>query len=346
MSRRVSIGGVAAALAGLGMLAAVLLAGASAPGLDQAPIGDPECNAANFPNHSTGGGLQEFRPTTQGVSAVYACIETAPGDRDVTLFVRPGTVAAPGEILTGQRVKVPGGTFDYVAFFLPSVLPTPSASYVLELRGGGMRWRAGPTGADSYPRGISSREDLLDFGFRTFGAVPPGLPSGAADQALLRDPPCNATTFRGAGSLVTPLYQEFVPTARGLAAVDLCLNTSRPNERVNLNVRTGTSRSPGVVVATGSTVVVTAGFQWVRITFAAVVPTAPGSTYVLELPQSAFFQWRSTCPGIGAGCTGVDTDLYPQGSAPDGRDYGFRTLAGKPLLRIVGPIAHDGPRAQ
>lgn len=316
------------------------LAAPADPGpIDQQPLGAPACTAEKFPNSSIPGTplRQEFRPSSIGLLAVDLCIETGAQDTDVAVFIREGTALQPGSYVGGHRETVAANTLGYVSFAFRHILyipkESPQTTYVIEtVSNGAFRWRAAPEFTDIYPLGRSNRPDELDYGFRTRWAVPPGLPSGQAEQALRKDPPCNDGALRGFGTLTTPLYQSFVPGKDGIAAVDLCVETLVSDQRIALNLRQGTAPSPGGVIATGSAVAEEPGIQWVRITFAKPVRVTPGQSYVLEVPESSAFRWRSSCPGLGAGCFEgeVDPDLYPAGSAPDGRDYGFRTIAGAP----------------
>jgi hypothetical protein len=92
-------------------------------------------------------------------------------------------------------------------------------------------------------------------------------------------------------------------------------------------------------------VIAVPGTQWVRFDFPGSAALTPGSPYLIEVPSSPSVQWRSTCPAVLGGCAGTeDPDLYTAGSAPDGRDYAFRTLAGNPqFLARVAMLAADTP---
>jgi len=167
---------------------------------------------------------------------------------------------------------------------------------------------------------------------------------GTLDQELVDRPACDDTAFRGFVSSVWPLRQEFVPVRRGLVAVDLCLDFLNDSETlVTARVLTGTAESPADVIGTASVTVSQAGFQWVHIDFPAELELAPGTLYVLELPTSGTFQWRSACCGGGQ-------DRYPAGGAaleysdgtvePRESDFGFRTFTGP--FGIAALLAKDG----
>jgi hypothetical protein len=337
-----------AGLAIVSVAAALTVAGVRAqapPGVDQAPVGDPACDAGSFPNFSAGPATlrQEFRPGAIGLAGLQLCVQ-APADSRVVAFVRMGTAFSPGLILGSAAVDIDEASFSYVTLSFGNIRYTPPGEYVIEVHASaGVRWRAAPTGTDLYPRGRSTREDGLDFAFRTLWAVPPGLPSGIADQHIFRDPPCNAGEFAGGVSLVTPLRQEFVPAVNGLSAIDLCLRTTVANQPARVIVRSGTLVAPGPGLAEASAVVAAPGVQWVRFTFAQPVRLAPGWTYLIEVPESGTFQWRSTCPGGDVFCSGrVDPDLYPAGAGLGGRDFGFRTIGASVAVALALPgIAAD-----
>lgn len=313
---------------------------------DQKLTGDPACNATTLRGFTSSGGplRQEFVPTATALAAVDLCVQIF-DPATVAVNIRSGTVSAPGGVLAAKSTAVSGAGFQFVRLTLDAALPTtPGTKYVIELPSSAtFQWRAScfavggactTIDPDLYPAGDSSRTPPSDFGFRTIAAAPDtgGAPTGVADQKLTGDPNCNATVFRGFTSAVSPSRQEFVPTATGLAAIDLCIQTFAAETPVAINIREGTAAAPGTVLAGGTASIMGGGFGWQRVLFSSVVPTTPGMKYVIELPNTSAFQWRATCGEVLGSCLSVDADLYPPGVSTRGgtSDFGFRTIAGTP----------------
>ena len=341
---------VAAVATGLAFQAA-----ASAGPVDQFLTGDPACNATNFRGSSVSDVLlmQEYIPDSPGTTGVDLCLDSSAPDRLAKVILYRGRIGALGDAVGAAEMVVDGATLGYVHFSFGEALFAPAGQkYVIAFSAGSnVLWRSRcglvadactSIDVDLYTKGISNRSDAADFGFRTTPGTPVGLPEGAADQKLRDDPPCNPSIFRGYASIAGPTSQEFVPSAVGLDAVDLCVQTFRADVPIRIRIRGSSSPFIGVIFATATGKTKAAGYQWVRIDLTGVLPTIPGARYVLEVTDSQQFQWRNTCPALGGSCPPVvDPDLYPPGSAPDGRDYGFRTLPGSPVTRRFGLVAGD-----
>jgi hypothetical protein len=98
---------------------------------------------------------------------------------------------------------------------------------------------------------------------------------------------------------------------------------------VDINIRTGTAAAPGDVIASGSRVYGGPNdLLWVHINLDAPVTLTPGTTYVLELPETAQFSWWGTCGDLVFDeCPTVGPDLYTPGvpNTTFVRDFAFRT---------------------
>lgn len=322
---------------------------------DQFLAGDPACTGENFRGFSGGIGsfAQEFVPDAPGLIGVALCIETAQPEVDVTVLVRTGTAQELGSIVGGGTARAHAVGFQFVAVSFSDIYPTtPGTTYVLQVPGsahflwrslcGAIRGECTSVDPDLYPKGESNRGDMADYGFRTFGGTPPGLPVGPSDQHMLGDPPCNASSFPSFVSSGGPLRQEVVPASPGLDAVDLCVQTFAPGQPVTITIRQGTAAAPGAVFGTATATVREPGFQWVRLDLTNVLPTTPGVMFVIEVPASATWQWRNTCPAGPGTCTAAEPDLYPAGTPGSGTwDYGFRTVGGTPLVQHMLLTARD-----
>lgn len=342
--------------AGALLVGLVFQSAAGAGPIDQFLTGDPACNATNFRGSSASDVLlmQEFVPGAPGTTGVDLCLNNTGADKLSKVILYRGSVGALGDAVGSAEMVVDAGASGYVHFSFEEALFAPAGKkYVIAFSGGSnVVWRsrcglvAGACTSidvDLYQKGMSNRSDAADFGFRTSPGTPAGLPEGIADQKLRDDPPCNPSIFRGYASIAGPTSQEFVPAVNGLDAVDLCVQTFTPSVSVTIRIRGASTPFTGIIfaTATGKTKVLP-GYQWVRIDLAGVVPTVPGFKYVIEVVDSQQFQWRNTCPALGGSCPPVvDPDLYPPGSAPDGRDYGFRTIAGSPFMRRFVFVAGD-----
>ena len=325
---------------------------------DQALAGDPDCGASEFRGFTTGAvsARQEFVPAAAGLSAVDLCLNVLDATA-LTVNIRAGTAALPGAILQTETRGVTATGFRWVRVtFAPVLGISPGTKYVIEVPTlVDFEWRAkcgSVAGActtidpDGYLPGVSNRASGSDFGFRTIAGPAPGLPIGVADQKLAGDPSCNASVFKGFVSTTGSLRQEFVPSTnvRGLDAVDVCVQIFALGTPVRVNIRTGTVGSPGPVIATVLITADTVGFQWLRLDLPNVVPTVGGGRYMIELPSTNTFQWRGTCAQVAGSCTSVDPDGYPPGGSNDNaiRDFGFRTIAGMPVIRFNPQVATDG----
>ncbi|MFN0148281.1 MAG: hypothetical protein ACKVT1_17410 [Dehalococcoidia bacterium] len=326
---------------------------------DQKLTGDPGCGPVEFRGFTASAGAtrQEFVPTAAGLAAIDLCINVLDASELVTVNIRSGTAAAPGAILQTESATASGPGYRWFRVPIDPILATtPTTKYVIELpSSANFQWRAkcGEVSGsctsidpDAYPPGVSTRVGGADFGFRTIAGTAPGAPSGTADQKLTGDPACSEANFKGFGSSAGPLRQEFVPvgTARGLDAVDLCLNIATAGTVVTLNVRTGTAQAPGPIIGTVNATAAGVGFQFLRFDLPSVVPTLGGTKYVLEVPASASFQWRGTCGTVAGTCLAIDADAYPPGVtnlAAIG-DFGFRTILGTPVMRALPMVASDG----
>jgi Dockerin type I domain len=160
-----------------------------------------------------------------------------------------------------------------------------------------------------------------------------GATLGTLDQRLTGNPVCSSLNFRGSYSSYSPLDQEFVPSVSQLQSVELCL-TITSGTQVTLNIRDGTAASPGAILATRTVTAATTGFQWVLVNLPAALATTPGHKLVLEIPNSATFNWTGTCGQIGGTCTSLDPDLYPAGVSNRASilDFAFRTYASPPFM--------------
>lgn len=349
----------ALALAVIALAVAILPAGraASHPNshIDQRLNDEPACNAVAFPDFASTASpvLQEFTPRADGLGALDLCLEV-PGDSiSFALNIREGSAAAPGATISSQIVTLPGSGPRWVHIDLPAAMPTTvGGRYTVELPNtAGLRWRhlcGGPStacavaGTDLYPDGVSGpliETQGGDFGFRTYRAQALGFMAGPADQKLTGDPiVCRATTFRGGAASTTPLRQEFIPLERGLAAVDLCIQTFDDFTPLRIRIREGTIDTPGDTIASVEAFSTIAGFQWVRATFDPTIELQRAGHYFIELPSSATFQWRRLCGSTGGGCTSIDPDGYTQGvsNAPEGADFAFRTIAGDVPAHLPG----------
>jgi len=325
---------------------------------DQKLLGDPSCGPGIFRGFTSSATpiRQEFVPVANGLGAVDLCINVVDASATLTINIRTGTAAVPGAILQSAAAAGSQGYQWLRVPLAPVLATTPGTMYVIEIPSSfGFQWRAkcGQVSGsctsldlDTYLPGASTRAGGADFGFRTIPGVPPGTPIGTADQNLTGDPACNAIKFVGFVSSPSPFRQEFVPStsARGLAAVDLCVNIATVGTEVTVNVRTGTALAPGPILATASVTATETGLQFLRLDLPAVVPTSAASKYVIEVPASVTFQWRGTCGAIVGACAAVDTDRYPLGGTNSSLigDFGFRTIAGTPFMRFMALVAADG----
>lgn len=324
---------------------------------DQSLLGDPPCDPSAFPDHSGPGTppAQEFVPGATGVAAVELCVQTLEDYLPVTIAIREGTATSPDAVLQQATGRTGIAGFQWVRVTLDPVLAVrPGERLVIQLDATTpVQWRAvcGTVNeacpllaGDAYPPGKSNRGDEADFGFRTIAGEPPGAPQGPADQKLANDPACRERNFGAFASSTRELRQSFMPTARGLDAVDLCLNILTASTVVTLNVRSGTIDQPGPVLATVTATAKSAGLQFLRFDLANALPTTPGASYVLEIPASGTFQWRGTCATPTDVCAVPNDDTYPRGAASGTgiRDFAFRTIAGEPFTRYL-PLLAQAP---
>jgi hypothetical protein len=309
---------------------------------DQKLAGDPGCGLMEFRGFYSGisAARQEFASSATGLTAVDLCINVTDASASVTVNIRTRT--GPDVILQTETAQASGPGFAWFRVTLDPVLgTTPGTRYVLELPTSvGFQWRSKcgfVTGsctsvdADAYPLGASTQILGADFGFRTIAApfadVPP---TGTADQKLTGDPGCGPTEFRGFSTGATTVRQEFVPSAAGLSAIDLCINVLDASAPVAVNIRAGTATAPGAILQSESANASGPGFIWFRVAIDPVLATTPGTKYVIELPGGTDFEWRAKCGEVSGDCTTVDADAYTPGvsTRPGGADYGFRTIAG------------------
>ncbi len=327
---------------------------------DQELIGDPDCGPTVFRHIAAGAGnaRQEFTPQVDGLLAVDLCLNVLNPGTAVNVSIRRGTIATPGTLVQSEsRTTSAAGYQWFRVTFDPVVATNPNTKYIIEAPPGGAnyQWR-GKCGAvagacttldiNTYLGGVSDQPGGADLSFRTIAGTPVGAPTGTADQKLTGDPVCSEDNFQGTATAATPHQQEFTPSAgtRGLDAVDLCVNVITPGTVIQLKIRSGTVAAPGPVIVTLTRTANNAGFQFLRFDLTNVLPMRGGTALLLEVQQSAGFEWRGTCTSAAGACDGPDADSYPGGISNKAsiRDFGFRTIAGTPEMRFLPLIVRDG----
>jgi len=323
---------------------------------DQKIAGDPLCRASTFRGSASSSSplRQEFVPLKDGLAALDLCVQTFDDFTAVRVRIREGTVHDPGEVVASvEAVSLIAG-FQWVrATFDPTIGLDPFAHYVIEVPSSvTFQWRklCGATGGsctgidpDGYTEGVSNASDTADFGFRTIPGEVPAHLGGTADQTLAGDPACEAPNFKTFVSNPNPLRQEFVPTAPGADAIDLCLNVPKAPTEVTINLRMGNASIVGPILGTATASIARDGWQWVRFDLPNATPTTPGQLFVIELVDSTTVEWRATCSQPVSGCTAGEADAYPSGSpnlAAVG-DFAFRTIGGIPARRTIPFIARQ-----
>jgi hypothetical protein len=164
--------------------------------LDQYLLGDPGCNATNFPQSAPLDATlrQEFVPSGASLSSIGVCLQsTAASGTIVSLAVREGSALSPGSLVGALNVTAPAGATAYVHADFPAALTIAAGdTYVIELAPASSQiaWRGAPDGVDWYAAG-SSNTSIADFAFRAYLA--PAAPT-ATNTPLATAPAATSTT--------------------------------------------------------------------------------------------------------------------------------------------------------